>query len=472
MAIERTSKDPDVILLILDSVRADHLSCYGYHRPTSPHLDHFASQATIFENAFANSSWSLPSHASMFTGLYPDHHGLYDHGVSWESSAATLPQKLRSANYETACVTANPWIKQGGLDSGFESLWEIGTEGGSSWPIETVNKYLGKLKRALFLTGGESRKALRIGKEFIEGYTGAKPLFLFMNFMEAHHPYLPPRPYHSKFNPHPLRSYLRIKDLAIRTYREGKASDALFKDAIDLYNAEICYLDTLIDDFLKALKAQNMFQDSLIIVTSDHGEQFGKHSINGKRLMGHEFSLYDALLRVPLIVKYPSQTNQVVSETPVELVDILPTVMAQLNSDKEGEESYDGKVLARGTVDMAGRKLWAEYRPSQIQMNKLKRILSENGEEDEIEKFDVRLRSIRKNQFKLIFDQKTMDAQLFDTAADPEEQNDLSTRLPQKVEELRDELGPCPLWLRDSSSSNKRVKQEEVKNRLQDLGYL
>lgn len=470
--MNNTAQNPNILLIIMDSVRADHLSSYGYDRVTTPNLDQFRKQATLYRQAFSNSSWSLPSHASLFTGLYPANHGLFDHNHKLAESEITLPELLNQEGYFTGGVTSNPWIEQGGLDRGFESVKEIGgrdkKQSRSILEKSGFAKLLGKLKRALFFTGRETKEAMESIKGLLLEQGTKKPAFLFANFMEAHHPYLPPRPFHSKFSSSPLRSYLKVKDLAESTYGKDKVDDALFQEAIDLYDAEIAYLDDSLGKFFEWLQSEGLFENSMIILTSDHGEQFGEHELCGKRLMGHEFSVYDTLLHVPLLVKNPGQSRGQIVNEPVELVDLLPTITQKLSGINLEPRQLDGDILEKKDNKSFLR---AEYRTAQIQLDKLNRLFDKGSDDGDPEDFDVRLQSIRENEFKLIFDRSSGSTELYNTKEDPLEQRNIAEKMPEKVSKLKAELS-SPSWLKDDVEGDQFEDQDGVRNRLKDLGYL
>ena len=289
---------PHVVLITLDTTRRDRLGFYGYARNTSPRLDELAARSVVYERAVAASSWTLPSHASIFTGKFPSSHGAdYDPegplrltqaivGPSdWDeyrasglpSSEETLALRLREEGYETAAVVGGPWMKRVfGLDRGFESYDDEG--------IGDVNGRLASEVTASALKLLEDRSD--------------RPLFLFLNYFDPHGPYEAAAPFGGTFGPEPG----------------------------DRYDEEILYMDHHVGRLLDGLRAKGLFDDSLILVTSDHGELLGEH---GK--MGHGATLFEEEIRIPFVVKYPRDERAPVrSAAPVHHVDVISLILERV----------------------------------------------------------------------------------------------------------------------------------------------
>jgi len=301
------AKKPNIILITLDTTRADRLGCYGYRRQTSPNIDKLAEESVLYTRAIAPSSWTLPSHASLFTGKFTSSHGArYDPDgpllltnairgpKSWDAYRArglaqnevTLAEVLKETGYTTAAVVGGPWMKRVfGLNKGFDYY--------NDSQISTVN---GRLANQV------TASALNWLKR-----TREKEFFLFLNYFDPHGPYNPPEGFALRFLPKNTNFAGRKPILA-----ETNA----------LYDAEILYMDHYIGQLLQKLRAENLYDNSLIIVTSDHGELFGEH---GK--FGHGNYLYQEELHVPLFIKYP--TGEVLpkrTDLRLQLTDILPMI--------------------------------------------------------------------------------------------------------------------------------------------------
>jgi arylsulfatase A-like enzyme len=288
---------PHLVLITLDTTRRDRLGCYGYSRKTSPNLDSLAGRSVVFDRAVAASSWTLPSHASIFTGKFPSSHGAdYDPEgplrltqaiegpEEWAEYRAsrlspketTLAVLLRDHGYQTGAVVSGPWMKRiFGLDRGFETYDEEG--------ITDVN-------------GRLASEVTTAALDFLE--EAEKPFFLFLNYFDPHGPYEAPSPFGGTFGPDPG----------------------------DRYDEEILYMDHHIGRLLEGMERKGLFEDSLIVVTADHGELLGEH---GK--MGHGATLFEQEVRVPFLVKHPEgEVPPGRSEEPVHHVDVVPLVLERL----------------------------------------------------------------------------------------------------------------------------------------------
>jgi arylsulfatase A-like enzyme len=295
--------------MTLDTTRADHLGVYGYERPTSPNLDELAAHAEVYEKAYSTSSWTLPAHASLFTGRYPRSHGMrHDpagelvladaidapegiraRGLSDE--ALTLAEILQAAGYRTGAVVAGPWLHRSfGLSRGF---------------VHYDDEAVHSARRAAEVTDG----ALRWLEQ------GDEPFFLFLNYFDPHAPYAPPPRYRKTFLP-------RGAEVNLRSSRQAPA----------LYDAEILYMDEQVGRLLRALRERGLYDDTLVIVTADHGELLGDRGT-----WGHERYLWEPLVRVPLVVKRPGPRQPGRREqAPISIVDVLPLVLEAVGLEPPG----------------------------------------------------------------------------------------------------------------------------------------
>ena len=287
----RSSK-PHLVLISIDCLRADHVSAYGYEHLTTPNIDTVASEGTVFENVFATASWTLPTHMSMLTGLLPSFHG----ATKWEklaSSVPYLPELLAEAGYRTSGVVSWVYLSQAyGFERGFHSYSVLDEPEAS----DIVNAAIEELQR------GEGQSQ-----------------FLFVHLYDPHWPYLPPRELLEKFGPRPKD----ISDLMERTQgQEAPKNASEVEDIIRLYDSEIAFADRELGRFFQALKDNGMYDDTLVIITSDHGEAFYEHGH-----WQHSQTLYDELTRVPLIVKWPESSTTGRSAELFSQVDIFATLV-------------------------------------------------------------------------------------------------------------------------------------------------
>lgn len=324
----------NVIVIVLDSVRADRLGVYGYGRPTSPVLDEFALSSLVYEDALAAANWSVPSHAALFTGLYPSAHNVNFRSLELDLRIPTLAELLSKAGYATCAITSNAWISEAtGLHRGFRDY--LGT-----WPSYSSNrlqKWVKRGKSALWSTFGNIDKggprAIRELERWLKIRTQDNPFFLFMNLMEAHPPYSVPK--------HSEGMALTNNQLLPKCYRIGRdrrfiGVDYLLDQTVitfeemdilsDFYDAGVRYTDELLGRVLDVLESNRVLETSLLIITSDHGESLGDEGV-----LGHQFKLTLDLLHVPLLLKFPNHERRYgrVSSS-VQLVDIFPTVLDYL----------------------------------------------------------------------------------------------------------------------------------------------
>jgi len=291
---------PNIVLITLDTVRADHLSAYGYQRPTTPNLDRLASHGVLFEQAIAPSSWTLPSLASIFTGLLPHQHGANIFSPLY-AGPRTLAEILASYGYETAGVNANGFgFPDRGLDQGFE----IYNDGGASLPYNLVSTLVGKaVLQPIYLNAVRPdmyfrREARDVNRDVFHWLRGRsnRPYFLFINYFDAHDPYLAPPPYDRRFGQASKSAVRRVsftRGFPLNPPLAPEENESL----ITGYDNSLAFLDDQVDKLLRSLAASPDWANTIVIVTSDHGESFGDH---GQYLHGR--SLYREQLHVPLIL--------------------------------------------------------------------------------------------------------------------------------------------------------------------------
>lgn len=286
---------PDIILISIDCLRADHLGVYGYERDTSPNLDAFAEEATVFRHAMATSSYTLPTHASMLTGLPPSFHGASG-GRPLFSSVPYAPQLLAEEGYRVSGLVSAPFLAPAyGFNRGFHTYHLLSA-------------------RAPRLVD-EALELLREGE--------GQSQFLFFHLFDVHMPYVPPREFRNRFGGRPTDITGLLERLEHRTATRDDREEAM-----SLYDGEIALVDRELGRFFESLKASGAFDRSLIIVTGDHGEAFFEH---GRWEHGRPWSsdpgLYEEILHVPLIVKWPSGSAPSAVDDVVTEADIFATIL-------------------------------------------------------------------------------------------------------------------------------------------------
>lgn len=290
---------PNVIVYLVDTLRADRLGCYGYAKPVSPQLDRFARQATLFETTIAQASWTRPSVASVLTGLGPLAHGVKELEDRLPAKAETLAERLHAAGYRTAAFSTNWHVAAAtGFDQGFDDFRFFPKEPDSS----TVN-----------------RKVL----EWIDGQRGTEPFFLYIHALDPHAPYTPPPDLRQRFAAG-VRPEAGTLETLKEIYRVRRARrKELIAELSPLYDAEVAANDRSFGALLNALRDRKMFDESLVVFVSDHGEELGDHMA-----IGHARTLYAEVLNIPLVIKRPFQTRGERVDRIAQHLDLVPTILA------------------------------------------------------------------------------------------------------------------------------------------------
>ncbi len=344
---------PNVLLIVLDTVRAQNLSLYGYHRATTPRLEQFARRGVRFEKAISTAAWTLPAHASMFTGRYPRELSA-DFLKPLDASHPTLAEVLRARGYLTAGFVANTFYcgYEHGLSRGFLhyedyqlSLEELLI---SSSLLRTIT-HNAHLRQIIGNHQVLTRKtAAQVNENFLSWLSdvaaaSGRPFFAFLNYFDAHEPYLPPAPYDTLFganlawrnwpHDHTVRAAWRIK----REQMNPQQNQA----AIDAYDGSLAYLDHHLGLLFDELERRGLLEQTIVIVTSDHGEAFGEHGHHG-----HGDNLYLPLLHVPLLISFPGRVpagGEI--QEPVTLRDLAATILDLAGINEEN--LLPGQSLAR-----------------------------------------------------------------------------------------------------------------------------
>jgi arylsulfatase A-like enzyme len=341
---------PNVLLIVLDTVRAQNLSLHGYDRRTSPELERLAASGVRFERALSSAPWTLPSHASMFTGRFP-----HELSTGWftplDATYATLAEVLSAHGYDTAGFVANTIYAsyEHGLDRGFARYEDYPLSPAQVLLSSSLGRKLtniGWLRRLVHNHQILGRKdAPEVNRDFLRWLSRERkrPFFAFLNYLDAHEPYLPPAPFEDRFGPaRPRRNSLIVnRTNSAERSEKWKMSPEEVQAEILAYDASIAYLDSHLGRLFGELRARGMLDHTLLIVTSDHGEEFGEHGV-----FSHGNSLYWPSLHVPLLISFPGRVpaGRVVRE-PVSLRD-LPATVVDL-AGLRGATHFPGSSLAR-----------------------------------------------------------------------------------------------------------------------------
>ena len=304
-----TASGPNVVLIVMDTVRADHLSCYGYRRKTTPGLEAFArDEATTYTKARSTGPFTLTSHASLLTGLFPGEHGASVGGQASRPlcrDVPTLGERFAGAGYRSGAIVANtPYLNRSlGFDRGFHHF--DARAGTDVKPHRALVQLLGIPR-----LGHVQRDAERITELALEWIEegGARPFFLMLNYLDAHAPLTPPRACIDAL----LEPGRRLGELSFE------------EQHVLLYDSEILYMDGWLTRFREGLREAGIYDDTLLVITSDHGHAFGDHGH-----WEHCWMLYEEQLRVPLLVKPARGRRQAIEERPTSGVDVHDLLLAE-----------------------------------------------------------------------------------------------------------------------------------------------
>jgi uncharacterized sulfatase len=516
------------LLIVLDTLRADRLSCYGYSRETSPHLDAFAEDAVLFQRPVSPAQWTIPAHASIFTGEYPSTHmtnQIYD---KHSPDQPLLAELLGQEGYRTVSFCNNPLlgVVENDLDRGFEEVYNYGgalpnrPAAADSRPriVGRVMRHLGRLMgrvttpiQDLFARHdwllnialhprivnlwhanlnfkGDTSLSIRdmLGMLRTHRKKGDRPLFTFVNLMETHLPYRPPQRFIQRFAPY-YRNDREARDFMERYnlehYRwmiplEEPLNEVQDRVLNDLYDAEIAYQDHLLRRLFEYLDQPEVRDNTLVIITSDHGEGLNNHNF-----VGHSLVAYDDLVRVPLIVRYPRaypQGKRV--DNPVSTRRIFHAALQAAGIDLNGNGSngvpvdVDGLSLSQalnGSDPEEGIVYTEAYTPDTL----IALMKSQTPAMIETFRCNQMRRAVYQDAYKLITVGEDPD-ELFDVIADPAELDNLIDQEPKRTATLDQLLTTFRADAEARRPANWEAAQlrldedEELMSRLRGLGYV
>ena len=385
-------KNPNILLISIDSLRPDHLSAYGYRRETSPHLDQLAEQGVIYQDAFAPANWTGAAVTSILTGLYPTCHGYTNRRYYLDEDVPSLAALLSEAGYETLCFSNNMYISpETGLAQGFKHFYYQGTrlrnnEGAAAVrPAAAKNRLkravpnrvkshlkdlsdLFKPERALKRDDGAFRTERALFRVLERGGLPS-PYFIYIHYQEPHSIYFPPLPFRRRFYPGSWFEQSRYLSMDHIGYYAGRLefSDRDIERYSALYDGEIAYLDWRLGRLFQFLDRRGELDRTVIMVTADHGESLGE---NGH--LWHAFCTYDPLIRVPLIVRHPDWFGTAQrSPRLVQTNDLVPTILEGIGVKWAYRGSRQGQSLLDGSERDA--ILAESYNPEKMIRRWLKR---------------------------------------------------------------------------------------------------
>lgn len=481
----------NVVLIVMDTARAktaSELLSNNKNKKSSSNL----SDHTRFTQAFTSAPWTLPSHGSLFTGSTPSKHGAHAGHKQLDDALITLPEVVQKEGYETVAVSNNTWISEEfGFGSGFETFYK-------TWQYVQSDTDLGRIARqeegldklteatkALFhgnpltnltnaIYGQFFRKtdddgAARTNEwinDWLTSRDDSRPFFLFVNYLEPHLEYRPPKAHAKEHLPDGV------------TYEEAMAvsqdawgyiagtvelTDRDFEILRALYRAEISYIEKRIEEVIDLLKAEGEWDETLFIVTSDHGENIGDHG-----LMDHQYALYDTLLHVPLFIN-GGPFEKTPNDDLVQLIDLPPTILDVLDIEApDAREQFQGISFHPDAEDTREFAV-AEYMTPQPSMEALQNRVGDLP--DSIYSYDRSLRSIRTHDYKYIRGSDGSQ-QLYNLKADSSETTNLDDTHPDVIDDLDTKLNEWLESFEHADPSSEVTMSDDTKTRLEDLGYL
>ena len=417
---------PNIILIVIDTLRADHLSCYGYERNTTPNIDELANEAIVFEKCYSVAPWTTPSIGSLFTAQYASVLGIKKEPVKLKKNFLTLAEVLNEYGYETKGIISHLFISSKlNFNQGFSSFDE-----------ENIKDY--KYVSSPSITA----KAI----SFIKSNLNNK-FFLFLHYFDPHNDYI----LHKEYNYFPDykgpfysgQGILELRKFAPRMSRD----DVEFIKS--LYDSEISFTDLYIGKLINWLKKVKLYNKTLLVLTADHGEEFLER---GDYYIGHAKTLYKELIHVPLIIKLPYQCFPARIKQAVSLVDLMPTIL-----------------------DIVGLKIPKNYKHSG-KIIKLSNSNIINYERDTIFFETKRLSTligVVKGKWKCILNLRSDKVSLYDLEKDPLEKINLSQEFPQISQELVQEINKWRYFVLSRKVKREKVEfTDQQKEILRSLGYI
>ncbi len=448
----------NLLLVTIDTLRADHLGAWGYPRATSPHLDRLAAEGFVFEQAWAQWPKTGPSFASLLSSTYPKDNGLVRRvGVPLPLGLRLLAEELRKAGFGTYAVVANGALaRELGFGQGFDTYVE-------TWKLPRYPN-----SEAATRAAAVTQEAMRLARSIDR----SRPFLLWVHYLDPHFPYAPPQPWRDRFVDDAYYDPSRRLSVGPRPRQEiggiGRAQvlDGRLEHAfyVARYDAEIAYVDAMVGQLLAGLERHGLLEGTLVAFTADHGESLGEHSY----YFHHGRLSFETCLHVPLVLRLPGLVRQHHDRSPVELIDLAPTLL-----------DFAGVPLAAGTwgqgrslrARLAGRATGSGY------------AHAESGYADRRNW----QRAIRDDRFKLIFapwihDQRRIAGPhrpfaLYDLAEDPAEERNLVDERPADFSRLREALvawWQAPAFATEIDGEQGRAEgmTPETREHLEALGYL
>ncbi|WP_227380828.1 sulfatase [Haladaptatus halobius] len=458
-----TSPPKNVIVLVLDTVRGKET--VPARKTLTPTIARLADTGTEYQNAFADAPWSLPSHASLFTGTKPSTHQTTGRKPRLNPELTTVADVFAAAGYETVGISNNTWVSEEfRFDSGFESFlhaWNIAKapetdQGTLSKESQGDQKDTRAEKTTTWIT------------DWMATRDDSRPYFLFANYIDAHLEYAPPEKYVTDELPAEY-SYEEALQIPQDPRRHDIGETSISKDEFDvlraLYRGEITYLDANIEKIVNELQTSGDWDDTIFVITADHGENIGEHGF-----LGHQYNIYDTLLHIPLVITGGAFSARTATNRLIQLSDLAPTLLDEVGIKAPSTRSqFQGYSFHPGSNAPIREQIISEYSAPQPSLDDLEQRFGSLAAQ--ISHYGRSLCAIRTHEYKFIH-ASDGSQELYEISDDQTESRDLIGQglviEDELATELRSQTAQKPPE-RDPFSSSIST---ESKERLRDLGYL
>ena len=462
---------PNIVLIMLDTARVDRFSCYGYSRSTTTYIDQIAHEGLLYERAFSPEVWTLPVVSSVLTGLPPGVHGVVQPSHRLDPHQRTMAELLSKQGYDTLGISSGAWVTASrGHAHGFNEFWEtyrLIRSNTSSRLANLINRFYAKYIYQRYDKGARGiNRAVAKWLRSRQERRVDRPFFLFIQYLEPHYPYRPPRSHEGLYMPD-RQTLTKAKRIAHNPLDvlAGKIilDDQDLKLLNNLYDAEITYLDMRIGELYETLQKAGVLETTALILFADHGENIGDHG-----LLDHHFCLYDSLIHIPLIIRYPPlfPAGEKLPDI-VQTQDLFGTVLKIA-----GLSGVPGIDDARSLLVEDIRANPREYAVSEAS-DAFVDVIERRGALRDLAGYRRQLRAIRTRRYKYI-EGSDDSRELYDIVDDPQETRNLVLERPDLSHELCERL-------QQEFESQKRKASEAVGHRdddavvaerLRALGYL
>ncbi|MCB9682074.1 MAG: sulfatase [Alphaproteobacteria bacterium] len=475
---------PNVLVIVWDTVRADHTSLYGYDKPTTPHLAAWAAaNGVVYDRAVSPGVWTLPSHASLFTALPGRTHGVDAAHTRLDDSFTTFAMRFSDLGYDTYAFVSNPYIMDGShllegfdlVDRPWQNPWRTKVHDhiasklipdDASTPLSPQWPRGGGNNKYLFKESGPVL-AEAVFQRLEERQDDGRPWFVFVNYMEAHLPRIPTlASRQAVMTPDEIARSYHVEQTTERFHRYMTGvedfDDADLAALRGVYDAALIDLDAATKELLDGLRARGLDDDTIVVLTSDHGESLGEH-----KLLLHKYAIYNALTRVPLVVSWPGHLTPGHVTDAVSVADVLPKVI------ELGHIPFAEPVLTELAARPAPQQPGVVSEYNAVAKSLLKQFFRRHPGAERERFFDT-WQAIELGDYKFLESRKGK-AELYDVVRDPHETHDLTADEAAQAEALKAALAA---WREAVPEHGERADDDdasvdpELRKGLEALGYM